>query len=755
MKRGSLEKQFRSSFPQRRHKDIIRFKNQGFTLIELMIVVAGIAILSAVVIPAFLGFLSRRAGEEDNKEYEIQKSQVMVGRESDLPAMEALPSIEALPPITESADVGIKLAASHHIQNLKVYTRFDAELVGEYVFRSRSDDKAMELFFSFPAGTTHASDVSLKFIDPVEEPYEPAGVIYTLHGIRWIGLPQNGNRLKVRVTYSAQGYSKFVYEGPGTDRADVFRVVMELDGVSSGLITADALQPTKVEPGRIEWYYENLVTERDIVVELPGSKSPMGRILLFLKLAGLAVLLFGLGFMYLSDLKQPGQLDDFRWGHFLLLSLTYVLSFLIFAIMGFSGDVGTWPSIVISLILSLPLLVIHTGRFLGISFALSRVLPLSVFSFAIVINGVYGGIYRKYVFIAIAVITVALITLSYRTWAARRKSYKDEKERLRKERNEVSKALNEAEDLWKEARSVMQRANTLLEGDDVEEHLDARSLVEEQIAEISDMRAQYDSMKTAFADMPLMKDTDEHKRTYLELREDVEHHRLSLQSTIKRLRNSFDKLSRRRRQLEDHRRQLEKERNEVLKAINESENLWTRAQEIVEETNILLEDNDIEEHMEARSSIEEQLPKLVDMRSQHNEMKSAFANISSIEDPDEYKRMCSKLKKDGNQHKIRLQNTIKRLKDSLEELDRLREQLRIREKSPTDMLHCISCGAQSLPSIYCPACGVLRPVELVCQQCNEVYRLPIQLIDTKKMTAPIHCPFCGKAHAPEVYSKFL
>ena len=55
--------------------------------------------------------------------------------------------------------------------------------------------------------------------------------------------------------------------------------------------------------------------------------SPTGRAILFLRLAGLAVLLFGLGFIYLNDLKEPGRLDSFRWGHFLLLALTYSLFF--------------------------------------------------------------------------------------------------------------------------------------------------------------------------------------------------------------------------------------------------------------------------------------------------------------------------------------------------------------------------------------------------------------------------------------------
>ena len=608
---------------------------------ELLISVVIIFILFAIAIPVFLGLRDKATKGKAKKKVTAQKSQKEAG------GVSASSLIEALPPLTESADVHVKLTASHHIHNLKVYTRFDAALVGRYVFQNKSTNKDIKLFFPFPAATTHARDVSLKFIDPTGNSYEPDGVIYTLSGIKWIGPLQNDESLRAEVTYGAQGHDKFIYEGPGADRAGVFRVVMELDGVTSELISTDALQPTKVEDGIIEWDYENLVTEQNIVVELPGAKSPLGRIMLFLKLAGLAVFLFGLGFMYLSDLEQPGQLDDFRWGHFLLLSLTYSLFFLIFTIIGFSGGIGTGLSIVLSLILSLPLLMIHTGRFMSMSFALSRVLPLSLFTFAIVINGVYGGIYRKYILIAIIVITVAIITLTYRVWTERKKSYRDEKKQRERER--------EQEEKQKQAHK--------------------------------EMREMYD--------------------------------------------------------------------NEAFKVLNESEELLKKAQEITEEASILLEYNNIKEHLGVRGSAEEQFATLTDIRTQYDNMKSIAANIPLIEDADEHKRTCLELTKDGKQQKIRLQHTIERLSDSIEELSRLRKQIEIKEKKLEDAIRCISCGAQSPPSIYCPMCGVLRPVELVCHQCNQVYRLPIHLIDIKKIDTPVHCPFCGKAHDSEAYKQLL
>ncbi len=170
----------------------------------------------------------------------------------------------------------------------------------------------------------------------------------------------------------------------------------------------------------------------------------MGRVIFILRLAGVAVFLFGLGFMYLNDVTRPGRLENFRWGRFLLLALTYSLFFIIFTVLNLGGDLNTGVALLLSALVSFPLLVFHVGRFLGMSFALTRVLPLAVFTLGIIVNGVYGGPYRLYVFTAFPVFAVAFITLTFNTWSEKKKAYLAEKERLEKEAAEKEKAAQEA-----------------------------------------------------------------------------------------------------------------------------------------------------------------------------------------------------------------------------------------------------------------------------------------------------------------------
>jgi hypothetical protein len=67
---------------------------------------------------------------------------------------------------------------------------------------------------------------------------------------------------------------------------------------------------------------------------------------------------------------------------------------------------------------SLPLLVLHVSRVLGLKFALTRVVPLAAFTLGLVVNGVYGGGIRDYVFVAAAIFVIAYVTVSYEGWAA-------------------------------------------------------------------------------------------------------------------------------------------------------------------------------------------------------------------------------------------------------------------------------------------------------------------------------------------------
>ena len=61
---------------------------------------------------------------------------------------------------------------------------------------------------------------------------------------------------------------------------------------------------------------------------------------------------------------------------------------------------------------SLPMLVLHVARLIELRFALTRVLPLAALTLGLVLNGVYGGAWRSYVFTACAYIVIAYLTLT-------------------------------------------------------------------------------------------------------------------------------------------------------------------------------------------------------------------------------------------------------------------------------------------------------------------------------------------------------
>jgi prepilin-type N-terminal cleavage/methylation domain-containing protein len=478
----------------------------GFTLIELMIVVVIIGLLAAIVVPNLLSVIDKKRGVAETAAPASETPRP----ETPVPAPQARrPEPPAATPATEAADIQIRLSASSYIRRLKVYTLFNADFKGDYTFVApQGDMDRVQLWFPFPRSATQAMNVSLKISRDGETFFEPDDAVYTLEGIRWFGELETGERLTARVAYSAQGADRYVYEGPGAGRAGSLRIVMTLEGLTSEFIPAAALQPTRIEDDRLIWDFDNLITRRRIAVELPGTMSPTGRAILFLRLAGLAVLLFGLGFIYLNDLKQPGRLDRFRWGHFLLLALTYSLFFIIFTALHLGQHLSAWVALLISAVLSLPLLMIHVSRFWGARFAAFWILPLAAFTLAIVINGVYGGPYRTFIYIGLTVVAAAFFTFTYRSWAEKRKAHKAEKERRVQEARaealgeEARRKKEDQRQAWRKSR--IEKAKAAVDRLD-EQRRRAENLTEEAVLLLSRKAPEEDA---AFRD-PLSKALDD------------------------------------------------------------------------------------------------------------------------------------------------------------------------------------------------------------------------------------------------------
>jgi prepilin-type N-terminal cleavage/methylation domain-containing protein len=455
--------------------------SKGFTLIELMIVCGIISLIALFLIPSFLKMREKNKKQKEGSLQtetmnQVQRPVIMPYRTDGRGNL----------PVFNSENIKIKLSVQDQRIGMEVYNRFEAEVKGEFTLNKSGQDP-VRLDFKFPGGTTEAKDVSLKFITG-NESQEPEDVIYDREGIFWTGTLPEEKDVKVEIAFTASGRDKFEYSLPHANKTKDIQIDLTIEGEAKYFIPDYTLQPTSVNGSNIAWKFNNLVTDRPIIIDFLEAQSPVGKVILMCKLVGIAVLLFGLGFWYLAALYQIEGLFTFRWGHFLLLALNYSFFFVIFGVLGFRGDLSTETSIVIAAILSLPLLTLHVSRIIDMKFAIFNNLPFSVFTLAMVINGVYGGQIRDYIFLGSACIVVAFITITFKKWALNREKWLDTLE------GDLIKRIEDFGNVVTEGKEIYRKTGDILREKDLPELTEMKNELEENRKKLIERFKEYETI---------------------------------------------------------------------------------------------------------------------------------------------------------------------------------------------------------------------------------------------------------------------
>lgn len=399
--------------------------SRGFTLIELLVVVGIIALISGLLLPVLIQARDRARKRAAQRQPQAQEY-------ASAPSEPPGPPLPAgLTPIVDVLDLKLDLASSYHRIGMDVFTRYRVECTGRVMFRHPGGTQSgpVLVIIPFPAHILEARDVELSVLQPgTNKPLLPRELVYTREGIFFTYPMTPGQSLTADVAFTALGRDQLDYALPPAQQLRSVAITLDLPGVPSKTIPDDSLQPSAVAPGQIRWEFKNLVSDRHLVVQIPAAQAPLARALVLTRLVAVAVLLFGAGFWFLSEQSRPGQLDHFRLGHFLLLALTYSLFFVIFAVLELDGKLRTSQSLAASAVFAVPLLVLHVSRVLNLRFAITRVIPLALFTLGLVLNGVYGDTYRDYVYIGAIIFLIAYVTLGYESWADRRTTYQRERE---------------------------------------------------------------------------------------------------------------------------------------------------------------------------------------------------------------------------------------------------------------------------------------------------------------------------------------
>jgi len=449
----------------------IRNTGRGFTLIELIIVVAVIAVIAAILVPAVTKVAHDKKAQDRRKAAALatpnhahplqgKKQRVLL---ADLAAFEL--------------DVDWNTRFQRAGMDLVPINRLVA--TGEVLVDRGNED--LEIFIPFPVATEAVRQASVwRRTDEGRERFRE--VVVSRHGI--LVHKPGGQAIEIAFDLSIPGKVLWPLPPVRLEQVDIEISTSKPEGILPRVLE-DSL-PAEATVGKLAWQYPQLATSGSLLLQAPTSAAPMGHSLLLFRLTGLAVLLFGAGFWYLTEQDSPGILHNFRWGHFLLLALTYSQFFVVFAVLAIFGGMSPLLAMAIAAAVSLPLLTFHVAKVVNARFAILRILPFAAMTLLAVVGGVYAGPARVYVILAIGVFCMAYLTITYSQWLARIENCAESSDTsLLEVRQRYVREITET--LVAQAAVLDTQTELRLEAEDRKAVSMARTLVEESRTELREV----------------------------------------------------------------------------------------------------------------------------------------------------------------------------------------------------------------------------------------------------------------------------